>query len=278
MPLKNLYSMLTFTFLTVCFMYLIENLSFNISDYEREDIMKKKILISLCLTIFLTTGLAAAATDWGKFEGFNIIRLFINGKEAKVQDVPAVNLNGRTMVPIYMLREAGLNVSWNGTTSTVSVTSNTDTVKIDELKKQVYIMDYYNTLVSIGDSLTDNASALSTATTGIVRYNNREALDAAYTYLDNRIEHYNYAVDIFNNSSVFNNTDIYTITEILNTYYDSIESHKLVLEYLEKLYITPDSEFYYNNIYDELVSSDSDRVNARTLAMTKYYDYRNKIL
>lgn len=119
--------------------------------------MKKKIIISALLIMILSVGAVSAATNWGKFEGFNIVKLVINGKEAKVQDVPAVMLNGRTMVPIYMLREAGLNVSWDGKKSTVTVKSTQSSNQNDSIaltKKVMSLGALGVTLMNIENELT----------------------------------------------------------------------------------------------------------------------------
>ena len=120
--------------------------------------MKSRVLLASLVLMLLSVGVVSAATNWGKFEGFNIIKLVINGKEAKVQDVPAVMLNGRTMVPIYMLREAGLSVSWDGEKSTVNVISNQPaTTGFDSVQSTKKIISYGGaglTLTNVSNSLT----------------------------------------------------------------------------------------------------------------------------
>ncbi|NRF93863.1 hypothetical protein HQN89_23270 [Paenibacillus frigoriresistens] len=88
---------------------------------------RKVILIVVMMTIF--AGVASASSINGDFEGNPIVKVKANGNELSVQDVPSVILNGRTMVPIYMLEQLGVNTIWDPTTYTVDVnnTSRTQT-------------------------------------------------------------------------------------------------------------------------------------------------------
>ncbi|HZG76647.1 MAG TPA: stalk domain-containing protein [Paenibacillus sp.] len=83
--------------------------------------MKTKITIVLAASM-LFAGVVGAAGLHGKFEGSPIVKVTSGGSELQVQDVPAINYKGRTMVPIYMLRDLGAEVKWDGATETVDVT------------------------------------------------------------------------------------------------------------------------------------------------------------
>lgn len=80
----------------------------------------KKIGLVIIMIVLLVT-VANAASINGEFEGKPIIKMKSNGKELKVQDVPAILYNGRTMVPVGMLRDLGANVTWDQATYTVDV-------------------------------------------------------------------------------------------------------------------------------------------------------------
>lgn len=85
--------------------------------------MKKKvILLSLALMLLLTSVVSAAAL-WGQYKGYDVIRLTVGGKTIKATDAPAINFNSRTMIPIYMLKEAGINYSWDQSKRTVDIKS-----------------------------------------------------------------------------------------------------------------------------------------------------------
>lgn len=83
--------------------------------------MKKKIaLLSIALMV-AAAGVASAGAAWGKYKGYDIIRLTVNGKTIKAIDAPAISFNDRTMIPVYMLKDAGIRYSWDGETNTVDI-------------------------------------------------------------------------------------------------------------------------------------------------------------
>lgn len=83
--------------------------------------MKKKVVL-LTLMSFLIAGTMSASSVNGDFNGNPIVKLKSNGKELKVEDVPAVIYEGRTVVPIYLLKQLGVGVMWNGDDYSVDVT------------------------------------------------------------------------------------------------------------------------------------------------------------
>jgi S1-C subfamily serine protease len=91
----------------------------------------KKILISLVLLFTFTGGYALATTVNGSFEGNPIIKLFSGGKELTVSDVPAINYKNRTMVPIYLLNQLGIETKWDPANYSV-------TIKLPEIIKIVH--------------------------------------------------------------------------------------------------------------------------------------------
>ena len=65
--------------------------------------------------------MAAANGPNGVFEGYPIVRVEVNGKTVS-GDVPAINFNGRTMVPVRFVSEAlGASVEWDANTWTASI-------------------------------------------------------------------------------------------------------------------------------------------------------------
>ncbi|MEK3674657.1 stalk domain-containing protein [Paenibacillus sp. FSL R10-2771] len=85
--------------------------------------MKNKVFIVSILLSLLFTGIVNAASIWGSYKGNDIIKIMYNGKTLSTNDVPAVSLNGRTMIPISMLSQVGIQYTWNQTTKTVTITS-----------------------------------------------------------------------------------------------------------------------------------------------------------
>jgi hypothetical protein len=86
--------------------------------------MKRKVVLLSLALMLVTVGVVSAAANWGQFKGYNIVRLVIDGKAVTPKDTPPVILEGRTMVPIAMLEEAGLKATWDKDTYTVEVSGN----------------------------------------------------------------------------------------------------------------------------------------------------------
>ena len=86
--------------------------------------MKCKV-VSLIVFFALLIGLPSASTAEvkgnGLFQGFPIVNLKVNGKAVE-SDVPAINFNGRTLVPFRAIGDAiGARVGWDGETQTASL-------------------------------------------------------------------------------------------------------------------------------------------------------------
>jgi len=118
-------------------------------DYDMgDDGMKKKILL-LFLVSMLFAGVASAAGLWGTYKGNNIIKITSNGKAVAASDVPAISYNNRTMIPIYMLKELGLNFTWDEKKQTVNVSA-------PETKKATTASSSNFNLVQISKDLKSN--------------------------------------------------------------------------------------------------------------------------
>lgn len=79
----------------------------------------------LKLTAITGSMLLFGATVWAghqTFEGYRVIHVVVNGKSIQ-SDVPAINFNGRTMLPVRAVAEAlGAEVGWDPATSTATLT------------------------------------------------------------------------------------------------------------------------------------------------------------
>lgn len=82
--------------------------------------MKKKLFM-LVIVGFLMMGTVNAASMWGTYRGNDIIRLTVDGVPVRVTDVPAFNYDNRTMLPIYLLKQAGLSYTWDQKNKTVNI-------------------------------------------------------------------------------------------------------------------------------------------------------------
>ena len=84
--------------------------------------MKTKWKIGLLIVASMAFGgIVSSASMNGVFEGNPIVKVMTYGDELTVEGTPAINYKGRTMVPIYMLRQLGVNVEWDGANETVHV-------------------------------------------------------------------------------------------------------------------------------------------------------------
>jgi S1-C subfamily serine protease len=81
----------------------------------------KRIIIGI-LAFILLSSTAYASSQWGSYKGNPILQLTSNGQPLKVTDVPAMNFMDRTVVPVYLLQQIGLKVSYDAETKTVDVT------------------------------------------------------------------------------------------------------------------------------------------------------------
>ncbi|WP_158299241.1 stalk domain-containing protein [Paenibacillus antri] len=102
--------------------------------------------------------LTGAATSYanvnGTFEGNPIIQVQMDGQPIQAADVPAVNLNGRTMVPIYMLKALGVEAVWNGDNQTVQVSlPESEPIARPATKANVDKASLYKRIEDFGDEL-----------------------------------------------------------------------------------------------------------------------------
>lgn len=78
--------------------------------------MKRRLLIIVPVTLAILVSFcvgALAGSRWGDYKGYSVVRVLINGAEAR-GDVPAINIDGRTMVPARLVAEAlGAQADWD---------------------------------------------------------------------------------------------------------------------------------------------------------------------
>lgn len=86
--------------------------------------MRKKLFVLVfCLALVSLFSVAGFASLHGLFEGYSIVKVVVDGQEV-TGDTPAINFNGRTMVPVRFVSEAlGTNVEWDAANETVVITT-----------------------------------------------------------------------------------------------------------------------------------------------------------
>jgi hypothetical protein len=100
--------------------------------------MKKKISI-LAIILFLFCSTVFASSINGDHKGNPIVKVLNNGVEVVADDTPAMIVENRTLVPIYLLKKLGVSVDWNQDNYSVNVVipNNTD------YKKQIMASDLF---------------------------------------------------------------------------------------------------------------------------------------
>jgi hypothetical protein len=87
--------------------------------------MNWKMAIGTGMLFLAMGGGVTAASVQGEYRGYPVVNVVVNG-QAVVGEVPGINLEGTTLVPLRAVSETfGADVAWNGETSTVSLTTAT---------------------------------------------------------------------------------------------------------------------------------------------------------
>ncbi|MGB9867721.1 MAG: thermonuclease family protein [Bacillota bacterium] len=77
----------------------------------------------LALVTGLSLMLSVALASVGTYKGYPVARIAVDGRELTT-DVPAIIMDGRTLVPIRVVAEAlGVDIRWNAATWTVEITT-----------------------------------------------------------------------------------------------------------------------------------------------------------
>jgi hypothetical protein len=160
-------------------------------------IMNKKISIILFSSL-LFCSVVSATSLWGTYKGNSIVKITKNGNPIKISDVPAMSYNGRTMIPIYLLKQFGLNFQYDAKQQTINVTSS-------QLNESTSIEKLSSTFKTRG------VNAVGYVTNGTYR---TLSFYYAYKMFDQDAEIFNNLFDDILKASV--NTDA-TLLEIVDT-------------------------------------------------------------
>lgn len=84
--------------------------------------IKRKVALLAAGLLAAASGVAVAAGTNGEYKGHPIVNVVVNGK-AVHGEVPGINMEGTTLVPLKVVSEAlGAKIGWDQATSTASVT------------------------------------------------------------------------------------------------------------------------------------------------------------
>ena len=115
----------------------------------------RKVVVSVVVVFLLFGSIVYAAANHGKFEGYNIVKMKSDGKELAVEDTPAINFKGRTMVPIYMLRQLCVEVTWNADEYSVDASINSPSTKeLVEIYREIQSYRFFTVLTDQTDLLS----------------------------------------------------------------------------------------------------------------------------
>ncbi len=235
--------------------------------------MKKKIIILTLAIMLVATGVVSAAANWGKFEGYNIVKLVVNGKEVAAKDTPPVILKGRTMVPLTMLEKFGLEASWNKDTYTVNIVTNQSNTSddIEELRAEVYAMHFFKSLYDTGHTLEDVSNYIFSVYHEIMLAGEKSLLKEAYSYLETAIEEIDYVNTFLKEmNDFFTEEALKDIHIILSDYKSSLENYRAGLKYLDSLSAAKPNEAVIDKMFDSMSEGDVSIMKGMELALEWY--------
>ncbi|REE70682.1 copper amine oxidase-like protein [Paenibacillus taihuensis] len=128
--------------------------------------MRKKIIGLTVIGVIALSGVVSAASLWGTYKGNDIIRLTVDGTPVKVSDVPAISYNGRTMLPINLLKNAGITYTWNQSTKTVDIQT-----KKNQVVTRTVGMNYHDAYLKLKKyGVTEIYSSVGESSSGAFDY------------------------------------------------------------------------------------------------------------
>lgn len=199
----------------------------------------KKVVIMLILFLFFA-GVVSASSINGDYNGKPIVIMKSDGKELYVMDAPAVIMDNRTMIPIYMLRQIGLEVEWNPDEFSVNLSIPKQvSIDTDELKTYLLALDYYAELRNLFNISTSLQFTYQLTYFYIVDnvYTVKDSLERVLDTLNMVIDSYNniHQEEITLKSSLqhYGVNDIY-ISASLNHFYNAIDYYKLAYDNLNE--------------------------------------------
>jgi S1-C subfamily serine protease len=119
-------------------------------------ILKKKVFtLVLSLSLF-ASGIAAASSQWGQFNGMEIVKIRVNGTEIN-PEIPGHIEEGSTMLPLRAVSQyLGANVQWHPDDYSVDISTPKPTLSLKQLNKIgepvgiVYALDASGNYISQG--------------------------------------------------------------------------------------------------------------------------------
>lgn len=248
----------------------------------------KKIIVSAVFIFMVLSGVVSGSSINGEYKGNPIVKLKSNGKVLPVEDTPPIIYDGRTLVPIYMLKELGADVQWDAETYSVDVKlnktsdENEDGVTEDDIvlmKLLSKITEQYRIIHSTGEIIKSVGQILSEAYFDIEYRDKIDKLTAANMRLNQAIDFYN---QLINNNEIIieeaskRNIDITKIRTIMDQYNKAIDYYKRSYAGLDKFSYSKENNDFYIYLDNSKYASESVGIGISS-AMDSYYKFYNLI-
>ncbi|NOU68331.1 hypothetical protein GC096_30335 [Paenibacillus sp. LMG 31461] len=191
--------------------------------------MKRFILLLLVLSV--PVGVAGAATLNGDFEGNPIVQVTSEGQNLKVDELPAMIYKDHTVVPLSMLRQLGVLVTWNPATYSVNVTmpQSTSANPLNPAKQEL------ENLTNVYQWLKDTDTALLTFSQQLQQYanltNGNEFTSQLNMDFEELMKQYNESTQMALNliQTVSNSDDLKSIIKNESDAYNNLQQTKSLL-------------------------------------------------
>lgn len=212
--------------------------------------MKKKVGILAGVLTLCLGGVVSAAGIWGSYKGNDIIRLTVEGVPVQVADAPAINYDNRTLVPLYLLQQAGLEYKWDGATKTVDiqkpkgVSPEAHEQSLDKAKLYAEIAMQYRELEALEDGIDLEVT--------YAMLMDEEGFALVSDPFEESRQKYNDIVDKVNEltSWMQRYNERNDLKQILSKYADALKAHDASYENLKKYHKTEveaDLNTYFSN-------------------------------
>jgi hypothetical protein len=109
---------------------------------------KRKVIVSM-FAFFCLAGVVHAASLHGDYKGAPIVKVIFGGEELQTEDVPATIQDGRTVVPLYLLKQTGATVTWDAEKYTVDLA-------FPRVREDNAMKDFAATIPSLNEKAKEN--------------------------------------------------------------------------------------------------------------------------
>jgi hypothetical protein len=98
--------------------------------------MKKTVLTGFFILLIVGFSVSASAQPLSSYKGFPIVNIILNNQSIQ-SDVPGINVDGTTLVPLRVVSEnLGAKIVWDGSTSTAMISNKPVNSEEDPILKQ----------------------------------------------------------------------------------------------------------------------------------------------